>query len=435
MANPITLDLGLLNALFEAVPDALYLIDPETSRILYVNRAGYEELDMQRDEVLEHSVLSLQMDVVGEAQWASIVTAIRKERQLTFIGRHRRSDGSELPVEVNTSVFEHAGREYFLSVARDITERMASSQGLVSRNDQLWFALNEASDGLWDWDIASGEVFFSPQLARMLGYGPHEMSPQLDTWKGNIHPEDQARVVQTLRDHLAGRRERYEAQYRLRNRNGHYLWVHDRGRVSERDAQGNPIRAVGMVQNITDQKMLEAQLLQLASHDALTGLLNRRGGEERLREQLALAQRKQHPLTLCLVDLDHFKEVNDLYGHLSGDHVLRLFADYLRGHVRASDIAFRWGGEEFVLIWPDTDHAGGLTIAERIRHGLTEQKCALDPPVNLTASFGVATFPEHGTQMETLLLDADRALYQAKQAGRDRVVSVADTTLTPRGDG
>ena len=246
----------------EHLPDAVYLIDPQTSTILWGNRMAWASLGFSREEVLDHSVLSLQMDVAGQPHWDEIAAAIRATESFTFVGRHRHAAGHEVEVEVNTTHFTEQGREYFLSVARDITRRQSVSRDLERREKQLTFALNEASDGLWDWNVPTGEVFFSPQLKRMLGYGPDEMPPLLETWTSNLHPEDAPHVMACLNEHLAGRRVRYEAEFRLRNRNGAYLWVHDRGRVCERDPGGAPTRVVGMVQDITKRKQTEAELHQ-----------------------------------------------------------------------------------------------------------------------------------------------------------------------------
>ncbi|WP_374431787.1 PAS domain-containing protein [Ideonella dechloratans] len=255
-----------LAMLFEQMADAVYLLDPATSKVLWGNRAAWDSLGLTADEVLNHSVLSLQMDVTGLPQWSEIAAVIRRAAPYTFVGRHRHALGHEVPVEVSTTCFVDGGREYFLSVARDISRRLALEAELNQREKQLWFALNEATDGLWDWNIPAGEVFFSPQLKRMLGYGPDEMPPSLETWTRNVHPDDAPRVMARLQEHLAGRRQRYEAEYRLRCRNGDYLWVEDRGRVCERDEQGMPTRVVGMVQDVTARHEAQEELRSHREH-------------------------------------------------------------------------------------------------------------------------------------------------------------------------
>lgn len=241
-------------ALLEHLADAVYLLDPGTSKIVWGNRRAWESLGLTREEVLDHSVLSLQKDVTGLPAWSDIAEVIRATPCYTFVGRHRHAEGHEVAVEVNTTRFFDQGREYFLSVARDISRRTALEIELKKRENQLWFALNEAMDGLWDWDVRTNEVFFSPQLKRMLGYGPEEMPPELTTWSRNIHPDDAARVLGLIREHIDGRSARYEAEYRLRDRNGGWRWVVDCGRVCERDAAGSATRVVGMVQDVTRER-------------------------------------------------------------------------------------------------------------------------------------------------------------------------------------
>ena len=130
--------------LFEHLADAVYLLDPETSRIVWGNRASWESLGLAAHEVLDHSVLSLQMDVTGAPQWSEIAAVIRSVPCYTFVGRHRHAAGHEVAVEVNTTRFVDQGREYFLSVARDVSRRVALESELKTREKQLWFALNEA---------------------------------------------------------------------------------------------------------------------------------------------------------------------------------------------------------------------------------------------------------------------------------------------------
>lgn len=423
----------LCNALFKHLPDSVFLIDPETSCILECNETALTQLGMQRSEVLNHSVLSLQTDVVGMDQWASIAQAIRATDNFVFIGQHRHQSGAEIPVEVNTSHFTHEGHEYFLSIARNINQRLALEQNLSNRDAQLRYALTEASDGLWDWNLETDEVFFSPQLARMLGYGPHEMKPALETWTANIHPEDTQWVRRVMQEHIEGQRERYQVEYRLRNRNGHYLWVHDRGRVCDRDAQGKPARMVGMVQNITDRKTTELMLQNMASHDPLTGLLNRRECDEVLVRQIELCRRLDIPMGLCFFDLDYFKRVNDEYGHAIGDKVLQRISHIIAQDIRSTDYLFRWGGEEFLLLCTDTPLPDLLVLVEKLRTRIAQvdwQDIARLP--SITCSFGVAIFPDHAQDAESLFIAADTALYRAKAQGRNRVEHAPKVRQRPR---
>ncbi|MBL8458360.1 MAG: diguanylate cyclase, partial [Zoogloea sp.] len=405
--------------LFDQLADAVYLIDPESSRIIWANRKAWESLGLSRDDVLDHSVLSLQMDVHGLPQWSEIAAAIRDTECFRFIGRHRHREGHELAVEVNTTHFELEGRGYFLSVARDITRRVALEDSTPSREKQLWFALNEAVDGLWDWEVPTGVLFFSPQLKRMLGYGPDEMAPVLETWSDNLHPDDAAGVMAVLQAHLKGKRSRFEAEYRIRNRNGHYIWVQDRGRVCEYGPDGEPIRVVGMVQDISTRKHMEQQLQMLASSDMLTGLANRYQGTTFLKSQTELCQRLGLPLGLAFIDIDNFKTINDLHGHLTGDRVLQDVGRAVKGAVRGADLVCRWGGEEFIVIAPNTTLEQMALVAEKLRLAvLNDLACDASP---VTVSVGVASSAGSLIDLEALMASADAALYRAKEKGRNRV--------------
>jgi diguanylate cyclase (GGDEF)-like protein len=163
---------------------------------------------------------------------------------------------------------------------------------------------------------------------------------------------------------------------------------------------------------------LVARLSETARRDVLTGLLNRRGFEERLDAELARATRAERPVALILGDVDHFKTVNDQLGHPAGDAVLLRVAGVLEGIGRRGDTVARFGGEEFVFIVPDADADMAYELAERARVAL--ERTFADEPIPLTASFGAVAFPRDGTTAESLLATADRALYAAKHSGRNR---------------
>jgi diguanylate cyclase (GGDEF)-like protein/PAS domain S-box-containing protein len=173
---------------------------------------------------------------------------------------------------------------------------------------------------------------------------------------------------------------------------------------------------------------LRDTLRQQSIHDALTGLFNRRFMEESLRREVARASRTDRPLAVVMADLDHFKIFNDTYGHEAGDAVLADVGHMLKRSVRASDLACRYGGEEFTLVMPDTTVEATLERVEGIRARVSQMTVLYRQGVlgGLTLSLGVALFPDHGTSSEDLLRAADKALYRAKQAGRNRALVAGD---------
>lgn len=174
---------------------------------------------------------------------------------------------------------------------------------------------------------------------------------------------------------------------------------------------------------LTDIEQLKNRISEQAIRDPLTHLFNRRFLNEFMERELAQARRNQKPLAVVMLDLDHFKQLNDQFGHQTGDKVIEMVAKHLLRQSRRTDILFRYGGEEFLVILPNTSSIQAKHLAENWRaHVQQAQVMAKHQPVSITLSAGVACYPEHGTTAFNLIQAADEALYQAKAAGRNQVV-------------
>jgi diguanylate cyclase (GGDEF)-like protein len=168
------------------------------------------------------------------------------------------------------------------------------------------------------------------------------------------------------------------------------------------------------------EKNKELEILSVT--DSLTGLYNRKHLMESLTGEIGRSSRYERPFSLLIIDIDHFKKFNDTYGHLAGDDVLRKMGEVFRESIRGCDYAARYGGEEFVIVMPEIGRDQGVQAAERIRASVAKEKIdAQGNSVTVTISVGVASFPEHGDDAQTIISKADTALYQAKRRGRDRV--------------
>lgn len=428
MTDPLSTH-GFFRQLFSSSSDAIYVIDPATSKVLDANIAACKALFMERDEVVNHSVLSLNKDVVGFEQWQLISETIKEQGQFRFVGRHKRKDGSDFPVEVISDFFSHEGKGYIVSIARDISARNAHDTKVSEDNYIRTFVLNEASDGLWDWNARDNSLFLSRQWYRMLGYGPDEVSnPTFNTWKDAIHPEDLEKVIGLLQSHLEGNSSRYEAKYRLRNRQGDYIWVHDRGMVVERDDSNAPLRVVGMMLDVTESQLLAEKLLEHSRYDDLTKLYNRKTGYELFEKHLQISEHQPTEIQIVMFDIDRFKELNDTFGHVTGDHAIQHFTKTMQSVTRKTDILCRWGGEEFLLLCPGSTKTAAVKVVDRILSEFSQTPFTTDEGIelHLSASAGVSSYPKDGHSIRGLVKAADTAMYKAKSLGRNRVCTQED---------
>lgn len=275
-------------------------------------------------------------------------------------------------------------------------------------------------------------AYIGPQIGALLGWSPESWTSAED-WANRIHPEDRDWVVNYC---VSQSKEGvdHEADYRALTQDGHYVWIRDVVHVV-RDADGEVDSLVGFMFDISERKETEQKLIALQKElealsfkDGLTGIANRRMFDSILDTEWMHARRNSQPLSLILIDIDYFKQYNDHYGHIQGDDCLKRVGQALNSAAtRARDLLARFGGEEFALILPETDAAAAKVVAERCRSLIfKEQIPHPTSPVGqiLTVSLGVGTLiPGHQDQPLAFIEAVDRQLYQAKQAGRNRVAA------------
>ncbi len=289
---------------------------------------------------------------------------------------------------------------------------------LKKSEERLALALWGADLGLWDWDIRTGALACSGPRAELLGGPPGEARLSLDDWENRIHPQDLPAFRDALRAHLENRTPFFESEYRLRHKDEAWSWVLIRGRVIERDRRGQSVRACGIVMDIGRRKQMEEELRRLATTDPLTGAFNRRHLLEVVETETSRAQRYARPLSLIMFDIDHFKRINDSFGHERGDAVLKGVAAIARQRLRHSDILTRWGGEEFMILATETALSQAIVLAETLRAALRQSPFPDVGPV--TASFGVAQYRPDET-VDQWLKRVDDLVYQVKRGGRDQI--------------
>ncbi|MFL9609459.1 GGDEF domain-containing protein [Methylobacillus sp. Pita2] len=275
-------------------------------------------------------------------------------------------------------------------------------------------------------------AYIGPQIETLLGWSQDSWVSAQD-WAFRMHPDDQAWVVDFCVSQSRSGND-HEADYRALTKDGQYIWIRDVVHVV-RDAAGEVESLIGFMFDISERKKNEEQLLKLQKEleelsfkDGLTGVANRRMFDSVLDVEWATAQRHGSPLSLIMCDIDYFKQYNDHYGHLQGDECLKRVARLLAsGAVRARDFLARFGGEEFILILPNTDAESAQVVAHRCRElVLQEQIPHANSPGGriLSLSMGVGTMvPTHQDQAMAFVGQVDQRLYQAKLRGRDCVVN------------
>jgi PAS domain S-box-containing protein len=185
---------------------------------------------------------------------------LRRDGEASFDVEHFRKDGSRFPLHVVLKNIRWNNQDAILSVATDITELKRSEDALRESEERLQLALLGGELGTWNWDISTGEVIFSERWAEMIGYRLDEIEPNISSWERLVHPEDAARVRATLAAHLEGKTEFYECEHRMHHKNGSWIWVLDKGMVTERDDEGRPLFASGTHLDITQRKLAEEAL-------------------------------------------------------------------------------------------------------------------------------------------------------------------------------
>mgnify|MGYP005850552627 CR=1 FL=1 len=313
----------------------------------------------------------------------------------------------------NASLYEKAQKE--------LMERKRAEIALRESEERYALAVRGANDGIWDWDLKTNRIYYSPRWKQMLGYKEEEILPSLDEWFNRVHPEDLEQLKIALRAHIEGAADQLENEHRLLHKDGSYRWMLCRG-LTVRDETGVAYRLAGSQSDITDRKYAEEKLLHDAFYDLLTGLPNRALFKDHL--SLAVERAKRKPgyiFAVLFLDLDRFKDVNDSLGHTIGDELLVAVGRKLEGRMRSTDTIARFGGDEFVILLDDIqDVNNAVQVAQWILSEFASPFYFRERAVYINASIGIVISAIGYSRPEEVLRDADIAMYHAKATGKGR---------------
>jgi diguanylate cyclase (GGDEF)-like protein/PAS domain S-box-containing protein len=397
-----------MRLLFHSSPEPMWVYDEASLAIVDVNPAAVHAYGWRRDEFL---ALSLG-DVVDatEAELRSAVSSLPDATSFLGEWRHRRKDGSTRWVLVSTQAVQHDGRAARLSVAHDVTaqhEHEARTRAIV----------DHAPDAILTIDLDGMVESLNPAAERMFGL-------RIDDGEG----VDVGELMEPGEDddaHLGG-------TVQVRTRTGVQLGKDVLGRradgttfplelsVTEVELGDRTICTV-VARDVTERKAFERRLTHQGTHDALTGLPNRVLFMDRLAHALATAGRSRRPMAVLFCDIDRFKVINDSLGHTAGDALLFAVAGRFRSALRAGDTVARFGGDEFVILAEElADEADAVIVAEKLAEALREPIAIGTQEIVVSSSIGIAVADPAAATPETLVRDADVAMYRAKQKGRAR---------------
>ncbi|MGB1258321.1 MAG: EAL domain-containing protein, partial [Thiolinea sp.] len=294
-------------------------------------------------------------------------------------------------------------------------------EGLSASEARWKFALEGSGDGVWDWNPVTDQAFFSNQLLKFLGYEDGEFITKMSDWPPFIHPEDRAASLAAIQSHLDGETELYSFEQRIKHKQGHWVWSLSRGMAVSRDENGKANRVVGTFTDITGHKEAEALIWRQANVDLLTGLPNRRQFQAQLREAMEQCQQEDSgKVVLILLDLDNFKIINDTHGHHHGDSLLKQAAQRLGECVGNKGIAARLGGDEFTVVLKDATRKQEVAnLANSILDVLSRPFVINLETFHVSASVGITCYPDDANDIDELIMNADQAMYNAKDLGRN----------------
>ena len=423
-AADVTLAKERLEATLDAIPDLVWLKDadgrylscnPQLEKCFgaaeaeIVGRTDYDFVDRQLADFFREN----------DRKAVEVNRSRANEEWLTFAANGYRG----LFETVKTPMRDRAGQLIgVLGIARDVTARYRAEKAARASRTRLRVALEATQIGIWDWDIKRDRWYASRVYYTGLGYTPELGRGNTEVWMERVHPEDRPRVRATIETVLRGDSEVYEYEARLRHSDGSYRWTSARGKATAHDPQGRATRMVGVRWDITDKKRAEERIERLAHYDTLTGLPNRVLLTERMADVIALALARRESLAVLVLDIDKFKSINDTFGHAIGDELLLEVGRRIQSLARAQDMVARIGGDTFVMVSSAAETTQAIRAAQRLLDSMSTPFRARQLEFVVTLSIGIALFPTHGVDFDTLLKCADTAMYRAKRHGRNHYV-------------
>lgn len=390
----------------------------EDMKCVAANKETQEVLGYTPEEALGKHILEFLGEDSREMAISNMRTIFNEPYYLTGL----RKDGTEFPAEARGKEAIIKGKPYRSAALRDISFRNATLNDLQASLHEMELIFANTKVGLMFLQGGRTVKRVNRAMAEMLGYDAPEDMSGLDVRHLHLSRESHDTFGKDYYNSLAdGAQLRIE--YRLKRKDGSPIWCSLSGQAIDTERPVDLTKGVlWVIDDITEQKAREKRLVRMATTDDLTGALTRKEFFRLSKEAIEQEKRRQAGPSMLMVDLDYFKQINDVSGHEAGDEVLRQFANKCRDVLRSEDLLARIGGEEFAIFLPDTDLGGAMAVAERLRSRVKASRVVHSHgSLAYTISIGVATAGSNTPRIGELLRRADHALYKAKHEGRDQV--------------
>lgn len=344
---------------------------------------------------------------------------LNEGRSIELEYRVRNSEGKIVWVlDKSRLVTEADGVEYIYSLLIDVTQTRQAQEELRLSMERHQIILDQTNEVIFEWDITTDKITYSSNWENKYGYIPitSEISSRLPL-VSHINPDDVPEVLKLMED-VAGGCRFGEVEFRLADSEGRYCWCRIRA-TTQFDAAGKPVKAVGIITDIDEEKRATEKLKDRAERDVLTKLYNKRAARDKITRYLEKCG-KEESAAMLIIDVDNFKQINDTYGHMFGDAVLTELAAGISHTFRDSDIIARIGGDEFMVFMPGIPCEE--VAAERAECMLGTFKRILKDNLKdrmLSCSIGLSFAPKDGEDFQTLFQNSDAALYHAKMKGKN----------------
>lgn len=405
-----------LNTIFDSIRDPFCIFDKEF-KILKANQAYAELRQKSLDDLYGVKCHEALYGTDAQCDNCIVNTTFRSKDPCAKDKRITLNDGTQIWLDIYTyPIYDEQGNvACVVEYIRDVSERRRTELALRESQERYALAAQGTNDGMWDWNLQSNSIYYSPRWKQMLGLSEKLVSESPEEWVSRIHPDDRAEVKKDMDAHISGNSSHFENEHRLLHKDGSYRWMQVRG-LAVRNSGGTASRIVGSMTDITERKEAEQQLIFDALHDALTGLPNRLLFMDRLRHAIDRERRNTNYLFAVLfMDIDRFKILNDSMGHAIGDKMLVSVSQRLEECLRIGDTVARFGGDEFAILLENLNsEREALAIAERINEKFAHPFLLQGQEIHTAASIGIVFSSTGYDKSEDLLRNADIAMYRAK---------------------